>query len=108
MPYIEIKGGRLHYQLDGPDRAPAIVFSNSLGTSLAMWDSQLPALAEKFRVVRYDPRGHGLSDATPGPYTIEGLARDVLALLDSLGIESAHFCGLSMGGMAGQRSEEHT
>lgn len=102
MPYVETKGGRLHFQVDGPDRAPAIVFSNSLGTSLAMWDLQLPALAQSFRVVRYDTRGHGLSDASPGPYTIEGLGRDVIALLDGLAIDRAHFCGLSMGGVTGQ------
>ena len=91
MPYVEIKGGRLHYQVDGPERAPAIVFSNSLGTSLEMWEPQMPALARNFRVVRYDTRGHGLSDATSGPYSIEGLARDVLTLLDAIGVECAHF-----------------
>jgi 3-oxoadipate enol-lactonase len=67
-----------------------------------MWDPQLPELTQKFRVLRYDSRGHGLTDVTPGPYTIERLARDLVVLLDALKIERAHFCGLSMGGMVGQ------
>jgi 3-oxoadipate enol-lactonase len=102
MTYTEIHGARLHCRLDGAAGAPVVVFSNSLGTNLAMWDAQVPALAEKFRVLRYDSRGHGLSDVTPGPYTIEGLARDVVSLLDALQISTAHYCGLSVGGLIGQ------
>ncbi len=102
MPSVEISGARLTYRFDGQDNAPVVVLSNSLGTNLSMWDPQVPALAEKFRVLRYDTRGHGQSTVTPGPYTIEGLGRDVIGLLDSLKIESAYFCGLSMGGMIGQ------
>ena len=67
-----------------------------------MWDAQIPALAQKFRVLRYDSRGHGLSDVTPGPYTIEILGRDVVGLLDALQIPTAHYCGLSVGGLIGQ------
>jgi 3-oxoadipate enol-lactonase len=67
-----------------------------------MWDAQIPALARKFRVLRYDSRGHGLSDVTPGPYTIESLGRDVVGLLDALQISTAHYCGLSVGGMIGE------
>jgi len=102
MPFLEISGARLAYRFDGEDNAPVVVLSNSLGTNLSMWDPQVPALAEKFRVLRYDTRGHGQSTVTPGPYTIEGLGRDVIGLLDSLKIENAYFCGLSMGGMIGQ------
>jgi 3-oxoadipate enol-lactonase len=75
--------------------------SNSLGTALAMWDWQMAELEKRFRVIRYDQRGHGGTTATPGFYTMERLGRDVLALLDALGIDSAHYCGLSMGGMTG-------
>jgi 3-oxoadipate enol-lactonase len=79
-----------------------VVLSNSLGTNLAMWDAQVPTLAQRFRVLRYDSRGHGLSGVTPGPYTIEGLSRDVVGLLDALQIPTAHYCGLSVGGLIGQ------
>ena len=102
MTYTEIKGARFHYRLDGETNAPVVLFSNSLGTDLAMWDAQIPGLAQKFRVLRYDSRGHGLSAVTPGPYTIEGLGRDVVGLLDALQIPTAHYCGLSVGGMIGQ------
>lgn len=93
--------GKLHYQLDGADDAPLLVLSNSLGTTLDMWLPQLPALTEHFRVLRYDTRGHGQSDVTPGPYSFAQLGGDVLALLDHLNVSRAHFCGLSMGGMTG-------
>jgi 3-oxoadipate enol-lactonase len=102
MTYTNVNGARFHYRLDGPTGAPVVVFSNSLGTNLAMWDAQLPALAQEFRVLRYDSRGHGQSDVTPGPYTIEALGRDVVGLLDALQIPTAHFCGLSVGGLIGQ------
>jgi 3-oxoadipate enol-lactonase len=101
MPFAETGKGRLHYRIDGPDLAPVLVLSNSLGTTLDMWLPQLPAFIEHFRVLRYDTRGHGQSDVTPGPYTMAQLGGDVLALLDHLQIERAHFCGLSMGGMTG-------
>jgi 3-oxoadipate enol-lactonase len=91
----------LHHRLDGPDGAPALVLSNSLGVSLDMWDEQLPALAGQFRVLRYDQRGHGRSPAPPGPYSMAELAGDALALLDSLGLERVSFCGASLGGMTG-------
>jgi 3-oxoadipate enol-lactonase len=89
----------LHHRLDGPPGAPALVLSNSLGTDLGMWDDQLPSLADHFRVLRYDQRGHGRSPAPPGPYTITELAGDALELLDQLGLERVSFCGASMGGM---------
>jgi 3-oxoadipate enol-lactonase len=101
MPTIPIDGGVLHYRIEGDPKAPPLVMSNSLGTALAMWDWQIDELKKRFRVIRYDQRGHGGSTATPGFYTMEQLGRDVIALLDALGIESAHWCGLSMGGMTG-------
>ena len=91
----------LHYLLEGPEDAPVVVLANSLGTTLRMWDEQASALNYSFRSLRYDHRGHGGSPIPPGPYTIEDLGRDVLALLDRLGIERASFCGLSLGGMVG-------
>jgi 3-oxoadipate enol-lactonase len=102
MTITQISGARFHYRLDGAPTAPVVVLSNSLGTNLAMWDAQIPTLAENFRVIRYDSRGHGLSDVTPGPYTIERLSRDVVGLLDALQISTAHYCGLSVGGLIGQ------
>jgi 3-oxoadipate enol-lactonase len=91
----------LHHQIDGPEGAPVLVLSNSLGTTLEMWRDQAPALGKRFRLVRYDHRGHGGSPVPPGPYTLDDLGRDVLALLDSLGAERFSFCGLSVGGMVG-------
>ena len=102
MAFVQLAEGELHYQLDGPEQAPVLVLSNSLGTDLHMWDLQIPAFTEHFRVLRFDTRGHGESLVTEGPYSIEQLGRDVIALLDALKISRAHFCGLSMGGLIGQ------
>ena len=102
MAFVQLAEGELHYQLDGPQDAPVLVLSNSLGTDLHMWDAQMAAFTEHLRVLRFDTRGHGKSLVTPGPYSIEQLGHDVLALLDALHIERAHFCGLSMGGLIGQ------
>jgi 3-oxoadipate enol-lactonase len=98
MPFARLSDVRLHYRIDGEAASPPLLLSNSLGTSLAMWEPQMSALAARFRVVRYDSRGHGQSEVTPGPYTIDQLAKDALALLDALSIARAHVCGLSMGG----------
>lgn len=95
-------GVRIHYRLEGRDDRPVVLLSNSLGTTLAMWDPQLPRLAESYRVLRYDSRGHGRSDAPQGPYDVARLGRDAVALLDALGIDRVAFCGLSKGGMVGQ------
>jgi len=95
------EGVRLFHRFDGPANAPVLLLSNSLGTALEMWDPQMPAFAERFRVLRYDMRGHGRSAVPPGPYSIADLGRDVLALLDANGIDRVRFCGLSMGGMTG-------
>lgn len=102
MPFIACDDGvELHYRLDGPEKAPVLVMSNSLGTDLGMWEPQMPVLAEHYRVLRYDTRGHGQSGLSPRPYQVDRLGRDVLTLMDGLGIDRAMFCGLSMGGMTG-------
>ncbi|HKT97866.1 MAG TPA: 3-oxoadipate enol-lactonase [Paraburkholderia sp.] len=90
------------YTVTGPGDAPVLVLSNSLGTTVDMWTPQLDSLAKHCRVVRYDTRGHGASIAPDGEYTIDMLGRDVLAVLDALDVERAHFCGISMGGLTGQ------
>src|ERR1700759_1868862 len=92
----------IHYELCGPGDSPTLVMSHALGTNLELWDHQVEALRGSFRILRYDSRGHGKSRADPGPYTISLLASDVLALLDELNVPSAHFCGISMGGLVGQ------
>jgi 3-oxoadipate enol-lactonase len=101
MPRLQANGSTFEVVLDGPAEAPCLVLSNSLGSTHAMWAQQVEPFARHFRVLRYDTRGHGRSAVTPGPYTIELLARDVIALLDAAGVERAHFCGLSMGGATG-------
>jgi 3-oxoadipate enol-lactonase len=85
----------------GPADGPVLVLSNSLGSTSAMWDGQVPYLAERLRVVRYEHRGHGGSPVPPGPYELADLGGDVLALLDRLDLERVHWCGLSLGGMVG-------
>ncbi|AHX13296.1 3-oxoadipate enol-lactonase [Dyella jiangningensis] len=95
-------GYRLAYRLDGDASKPVLVLSNSIATTLHMWDGQTGALAKHFRVLRYDARGHGESDAPAGAYSMDRLGRDVIELLDALGIEHAHFLGLSLGGFVGQ------
>ena len=104
MPFLTFDGGRrLNYRLDGPEGAPVLMFSNSLGADYSMWRLQVPALDKRFRVLRYDARGHGQSAPAAGEeYRMEDVAGDALALLDELGIKRAHFCGLSMGGAVGQ------
>jgi 3-oxoadipate enol-lactonase len=95
---INTNGININCQIDGPEGAPWIVFSNSLATSIAMWDDQAAALKKSYRVLRYDQRGHGGTDAPAGRYAFDKLLADALALLDALHIAKAHFAGLSMGG----------
>ncbi len=99
MNFFVADGVRLAYRIDGPDDAPTMVMLNSLGTAMRMWDPQVALLSHNLCLVRYDCRGHGASDVPAGPYTIEQLGLDLLALFDRLGIERAHICGLSLGGM---------
>ncbi|MEO8346216.1 MAG: 3-oxoadipate enol-lactonase [Betaproteobacteria bacterium] len=101
MPILEIEGEPFWVRIDGPDTAPVLLLSNSLSSDMSMWDDQIPGWAQWFKVVRYDQRGHGKSVPTPGPYTMEQLGRDAVAVLNCLDIPRAHFCGLSMGGMVG-------
>lgn len=95
-------GCRIAHRIDGPDGAPILLLSNSLGTDMDMWAPQMDAWTRAFRVLRYDQRGHGASDAPAGSYSIDRLGRDVIELLDALQIEAVDFCGLSLGGMIGQ------
>lgn len=102
MPQLATDDGvSLHYRLEGPEDAPVLVMSNSLGTDHTMWDPQMPALLQRFRVLRYDTRGHGKSSVPKAPYQVDRLGKDVLALMGALDIPKAMFCGLSMGGMTG-------
>jgi 3-oxoadipate enol-lactonase len=94
-----VNGVSINFEIDGPDGAPWLVLSNSLLTNLSMWDDQVAALKSSFRILRYDQRGHGGTQATEGSYSFDLLVADIIALLDMLGIKRAHFCGLSMGGM---------
>jgi 3-oxoadipate enol-lactonase len=98
---VEANGIHINYRIDGPEGAPWVTMSNSLATTHRMWDAQMAAFTQRYRVLRYDKRGHGETDVPPGPYSFELLADDALALLDALGIARTHFVGLSMGGMTG-------
>jgi 3-oxoadipate enol-lactonase len=91
----------LHMEVSGQSDGPTIILSNSLATSMAMWDAQMPALQQRFRVVRYDNRGHGASYGSSAPYSVAGLGADLVSVLDHLEIPSAAVCGLSLGGMVG-------
>jgi 3-oxoadipate enol-lactonase len=107
MPELMINGERFNIRIDGADSAPALLLSNSLSTNLSMWDGQIADWATRFRVIRYDSRGHGASAAPDRPYSIAELGRDTLAVLDALKIQRAHFCGLSKGGMVGMWLATH-
>jgi len=102
VPVIETQSALIHVAIDGREDAPPLMLSNSLGVTLEMWQEQIAPLSERFRVIRYDPRGHGRSSVPPAPYGVEAMAHDALAVLDALQIDQAHFCGLSLGGMVGQ------
>ncbi|MEW9702532.1 alpha/beta fold hydrolase [Paenibacillus sp. SI8] len=95
-------GYRIAYRFDGPASGPVLVLANSIATTLNMWDGQIAELSKHFRVLRYDFRGHGASDAPAGAYSIDRMGRDVIELLDALNISKVHFLGLSLGGIVGQ------
>src|SRR5262245_57888898 len=101
MPVIESNGCPIYVEIEGPASAPVLILSNSLGTTMHMWDGQVAPFTKHFRLVRFDRRGHGKSGLPQGPYSMEMLGRDVLAIMDGLGIRKANWCGLSMGGMEG-------
>lgn len=100
---INANGIDINYQLEGPEDAPVLMFSNSLASNLGMWDGQAAAFSGDYRILRADTRGHGQTEVTASPYTVQLLLDDALALLDALEIDKVHFCGLSLGGMIGQR-----
>jgi 3-oxoadipate enol-lactonase/4-carboxymuconolactone decarboxylase len=102
MPFADFQGARHYYRHEGADGLPVLMLSHSLGVDHGMWDPQLPQWLPHLALLRYDTRGHGASDATPGDYTIEQLGRDALAIADAAGVERFAFCGLSLGGMIGQ------
>ncbi|MEE1656556.1 3-oxoadipate enol-lactonase [Microvirga sp. CF3062] len=103
MAFARVNGIVLHHQVLGLSESPVLVFINSLGSDLRIWQEVVPAFTERFWVILYDKRGHGLSDAPPAPYSIDDHTDDLLALLDHLGIVKASFVGLSVGGMIAQR-----
>jgi len=98
---------KLQHRFDGPADGPVIALPSSLGTAIALWDANVPAWSETFRVLRYDQRGHGGSEVPPGPYSIEDLGRDFVSLLDELGIDRVSFCGISLGGATGMWLAAH-
>jgi len=100
--FVEICGLATHIAVDGPPGAPALLLMHSLGTNLHLWDAQVDSLARGFRVVRFDMRGHGLTEVGAGPCTLDDLAADALAVLDACGITVAHVGGISIGGMIAQ------
>lgn len=100
-------GLRVYYRLEGDDSRPVVMFAHSLGVDHGQWFPQAAALQDRFRILRYDIRGHGASEVAPGEYTIEMLGRDALALADALGIERFALCGLSIGGMIAQWVAAH-
>jgi 3-oxoadipate enol-lactonase len=101
MPVASTDSIELNYRIDGDEGLPWLVLSNGLGLDLTMWNPQIPALSHRFRVLRYDTRGHGASSTPAEPFAIEQLGRDVLILLDRLDVARTHFCGFSMGGIIG-------
>jgi 3-oxoadipate enol-lactonase/4-carboxymuconolactone decarboxylase len=96
---VDIPGGHLFYRVDGPEDGAPILLSNSLGSTLELWARQVEAWASRFRILRYDTRGHGRSSAPPGEYTIDDLGTDAVRVLDAVGVERAHVCGISLGGL---------
>jgi 3-oxoadipate enol-lactonase len=101
MPTIQSNGCPIHYELEGPENKPVLMLCNSLGTTLHMWNPQAAALTQHFRLLRYDRRGHGKSGVPAGPYSMEMLGRDALAVMDAAKVNKINWCGLSMGGMVG-------
>jgi 3-oxoadipate enol-lactonase len=101
MPETATNGASINYEISGNPDGPWLVFSNSLGTGLHMWDAQAETFGRDYHVLRYDTRGHGKSDAPAGDYNYDQLGNDVLAVMDAAGADKACFCGLSMGGATG-------
>jgi 3-oxoadipate enol-lactonase len=102
MPYVDVGDARIHYQLTGPESGEPVVLIMGLGMDMSGWDAMMPYLEDGYRVLRIDNRGAGLSDAPDKPYSIHGMALDVLAVMDEVGMETAHFYGASLGSMIAQ------
>ena len=102
MNRIAANGIEIAYRFDGPDNGPCVMLCNGIMSNFSMWDRQVPALADRYRVLRFDNRGHGGTELTPPPYAMESLAADACGLLDELGVDRVHFVGASLGGMVGQ------
>ena len=102
MPEVRSGEATISYDVDGDPEATVLLLINSIGSTRDMWARQMPALTTSYRVIRYDARGHGASSAPRGPYTLDQLGTDALAILDAVGASSAHVCGISLGGMTGQ------
>lgn len=100
--FVSTDGARLNVRVEGRSDAPAILFAHSVGCDLTLWDRQIESVGARYRIIRYDMRGHGGSDAPQGAYRIEQLGLDAIMILDVLGVARAHFCGLSLGGTVGQ------
>lgn len=107
MARVENDGALIWYTVDGRDEAPTVLLLHSLGTTHELWDDQMPALRDAYRVIRYDMRGHGRSTAPPGGFTIEQLGTDALAVLDATRVRSASVCGISIGGVTSIWLGEH-
>jgi 3-oxoadipate enol-lactonase len=101
MPFANLSNAKIHYALSGDPSHPPLILSNSLGADFSMWDAQTPAFEKRFRLLRYDTRGHGQSSSPPSPYSVPELVDDLLALADSVAFSQFHLCGLSLGGMIG-------
>jgi 3-oxoadipate enol-lactonase len=101
MAEVLVDGCRVSYWVDGPEGAPALLLSNSIGSTAGLWDQQVERFSASYRVIRYDTRGHGRSETKPGEYALDQLGRDALAVLDGVGVWRAHFCGISLGGITG-------
>ena len=99
---VTSSGATISYDVDGDADAPALLLINSIGSTREMWARQMPAFTSAYRVIRYDARGHGASSVPRGPYTLEDLGRDALAVLDEVGVPAAHVCGISLGGITAQ------
>lgn len=102
LEVAQVNSVALHYRLSGPEKAPALVFSNSLGTDFRIWDEVEAALSDRYRILCYDKRGHGLSDGPEGGWGMQDSVHDLAALMDNLGLKSAAVCGLSVGGLIAQ------
>ncbi|WP_260928270.1 3-oxoadipate enol-lactonase [Novosphingobium sp. 9] len=101
MPFTSVPGAQIYWKQEGPERAPALVLLNSIGTDMDLWEPMMPALRERFSVLRIDARGHGPSSITPGDLSLADLAGDVLAVADAAGIARFSLAGVSLGGMVG-------